>query len=53
LSSKVNASDIARELSLFLGGTGGGGKPTLAQSGGIDNGMLPKLQDKIKELLVR
>lgn len=51
LSSKINASEIAKELSLFLGGAGGGGKPTLAQSGGTDNGSLSEVQDKVISII--
>ncbi|MGN0929585.1 MAG: alanine--tRNA ligase [Alphaproteobacteria bacterium] len=36
LKDKISAVDIIRKLSTIMGGTGGGGRPDLAQSGGTD-----------------
>lgn len=51
ITNKFNAGIIAKELSLFLGGTGGGGQPSIAQAGGNDLSKLPKVKEKIQSLL--
>ncbi|MCZ6910520.1 MAG: DHHA1 domain-containing protein, partial [Rickettsia endosymbiont of Ixodes persulcatus] len=50
-TDKFNASNIVKELSLFLGGTGGGGHASLAQAGGNDIGKLTKIHEKLYSLL--
>ncbi|HJD55575.1 MAG TPA: alanine--tRNA ligase [Rickettsia endosymbiont of Pyrocoelia pectoralis] len=51
ITDKFNAGIIAKELSLFLGGSGGGGQPSIAQAGGSDLSKLPKVKEKIQSLL--
>jgi alanyl-tRNA synthetase len=51
ISIKFNAADIAKKLSHFLGGAGGGGAPTLAQAGGIEISKLTQLPHIIKEIV--
>nr|WP_253308186.1 alanine--tRNA ligase [Rickettsia endosymbiont of Ceutorhynchus assimilis] len=51
ISNKLNAGNIAKELSLFLGGNGGGGQPTVAQAGGSEISKLPSAVEKIKNLI--
>ncbi|WPY01378.1 Alanine--tRNA ligase [Candidatus Trichorickettsia mobilis] len=51
LSTKLHAGNIAKEISIFLGGNGGGGQAGIAQAGGIDTSKLPVLKEKIVEIL--
>ncbi len=51
ITNKFQANILANKISLFLGGTGGGGQVTIAQAGATDVSKLPKLQDKITNLL--
>ncbi|WP_342268091.1 alanine--tRNA ligase [Candidatus Tisiphia endosymbiont of Empis tessellata] len=51
ISNKVHAGNLAKEVSVFLGGSGGGGQANIAQAGGTDVSKVGKLQDIIKELL--
>lgn len=51
ISNKLNAGNIAKELSLFLGGNGGGGQPTIAQAGGSNISKLTSVVEKIKSLI--
>lgn len=51
ITDKFNAGLIAKELSLFLGGSGGGGQPSIAQAGGNDLSKLPKVKEKLQSLL--
>lgn len=51
ITDKYNAGIIAKELSLFLGGNGGGGRASLAQAGGNDIGKLTNIQEKLYSLL--
>ena len=51
LIDKVNAGNIAKELSLFLGGNGGGGQATIAQAGGNDLSKLTDIHQKLYSLL--
>lgn len=51
ITDKYNAGIIAKELSLFLGGSGGGGQASLAQAGGNDIGKLTNIQEKLHSLL--
>jgi len=52
ITDKFNAGIIAKELSLFLGGSGGGGQASsIAQAGGSDLSKLPKIKEKLQSLL--
>lgn len=51
ISDKMHAGNLARSISIFLGGSGGGGQATVAQAGGVDAGKLSKLLDKLKEMI--
>ncbi|WP_341758268.1 alanine--tRNA ligase [Candidatus Tisiphia endosymbiont of Ditula angustiorana] len=51
ISNKVHAGNLAKEVSVFLGGSGGGGQANIAQAGGMDVSKVGKLQDMIRELL--
>ncbi|MDE8611199.1 alanine--tRNA ligase [Rickettsia felis] len=51
ITDKYKAGIIAKELSLFLGGSGGGGQASLAQAGGNDIGKLTNIQEKLHGLL--
>jgi len=51
ISAKFNAADIAKKLSHFLGGAGGGGGLTLAQAGGVEASKLTQLPHIIKEIV--
>ncbi|MFY9589343.1 alanine--tRNA ligase [Rickettsia endosymbiont of Halotydeus destructor] len=51
ISNRFNAGNMAKELSLFLGGTGGGGQATIAQAGGSDISKLTNIVEKIKSLI--
>ncbi|WP_341787387.1 alanine--tRNA ligase [Rickettsia endosymbiont of Cantharis rufa] len=51
ITDKFNAGIIAKELSLFLGGSGGGGLPAIAQAGGNDLGKLTNIHEKLYSLL--
>ncbi|GAA5251925.1 alanine--tRNA ligase [Candidatus Rickettsia kedanie] len=51
ITDKYNAGIIAKELSLFLGGSGGGGQASLAQAGGSDIGKLTNIHEKLYSLL--
>lgn len=51
ITDKYNAGIIAKELSLFLGGSGGGGQPSIAQAGGNDIGKLTNIHEKLHSLL--
>ncbi|MFU7502236.1 MAG: alanine--tRNA ligase [Candidatus Tisiphia sp.] len=51
ISNKVYAGNLAKEVSVFLGGSGGGGQANIAQAGGTDVSKVGKLQDMIRELL--
>ncbi|QQV75774.1 Alanine--tRNA ligase [Rickettsia tillamookensis] len=51
ITDKFNAGIIVKELSLFLGGSGGGGQPSIAQAGGNDIGKLTNIHEKLHSLL--
>lgn len=51
VSSKIHAGNLAKELSLFLDGSGGGGQATIAQAGGGVSGKLAEVNKKIKKFL--
>ncbi|UCM86380.1 MAG: alanine--tRNA ligase [Rickettsia endosymbiont of Culicoides impunctatus] len=51
ISDKVHAGNLAKEISIFLGGSGGGGQANIAQAGGADVSKLGKLPDMIKGVL--
>ncbi|MCC8399959.1 MAG: alanine--tRNA ligase [Rickettsia endosymbiont of Platyusa sonomae] len=51
ISDKVHAGNLAKEISIFLGGSGGGGQANIAQAGGTDVSKLGKLPDMIKGVL--
>lgn len=51
-SQKLSASDIASNIAALLGGTGGGGSKTLAQSGAnFDATKLQNIESKIAEII--
>ena len=54
LTDRISAVDLARLGSVALGGTGGGGRPDLAQAGGPDAGAAEKalaaITGRIEEL---
>ncbi|MCC8483408.1 MAG: alanine--tRNA ligase [Rickettsia endosymbiont of Labidopullus appendiculatus] len=51
ISNKVHAGNLAKEISIFLGGSGGGGQANIAQAGGTDVSKLGKLPDMLKGVL--
>ncbi|MCC8416529.1 MAG: alanine--tRNA ligase [Rickettsia endosymbiont of Gnoriste bilineata] len=51
ISDKVHAGNLAKEISIFLGGSGGGGQANIAQAGGTDVSKLGQLPDMIKGVL--
>ncbi|WP_341753206.1 MULTISPECIES: alanine--tRNA ligase [unclassified Candidatus Tisiphia] len=51
ISDKVHAGNLAKEISIFLGGSGGGGQANIAQAGGADVSKLGKLPNMIKGVL--
>jgi alanyl-tRNA synthetase len=51
ISNKFHAGNIAKEVSLFLGGSGGGGQPTIAQAGAIDKGKLDRVAHMVKNYI--
>jgi alanyl-tRNA synthetase len=50
LKKGVNAGEVVRDVSKFMGG-GGGGKPNFAQGGGTDIGKLAEAIRKAEERL--
>ncbi|MDG1437220.1 MAG: alanine--tRNA ligase [Rickettsiaceae bacterium] len=50
ISSQYNAGKIAKEISAFVGGSGGG-QPCLAQAGGSDLSKMPQLQEKTLDIM--
>ncbi|AFE52435.1 alanyl-tRNA synthetase [Rickettsia prowazekii str. GvV257] len=52
ITDKFNAGIIAKELSLFLGGSGGGGQASIAQAGGNDIINLTNINKKLWSLIV-
>lgn len=52
LKEKINAVDLVKTASIIMGGKGGGGRPDLAQAGGVDktkaNDALIEIENKIK-----
>jgi len=52
ISSKFHAGSIAKEISFFLGGSGGGGQATIAQAGAIDRIKLNKVQNMVETYIV-
>jgi alanyl-tRNA synthetase len=51
ISHKIHAGYLAKEISIFLGGTGGGGKATIAQAGGVDPTKIGGLPNMIKKVI--
>ncbi|WP_375332265.1 alanine--tRNA ligase [Candidatus Tisiphia endosymbiont of Temnostethus pusillus] len=51
ITNKIHAGNLAKEISIFLGGSGGGGQANIAQAGGTDVSKIEKLPDMIRELL--
>ena len=51
LTSNFNSSKIIQEVSIILGGKGGGGREDLAQAGGTSLDNISKAIDKIKDNL--
>ncbi|CAF0761415.1 unnamed protein product [Didymodactylos carnosus] len=49
--NKVHAGNLAKSISIFLGGSGGGGQANIAQAGGVDTSKINLLPNKIKDLL--
>ena len=45
LTDTISAVDVVKKASVLLGGNGGGGRPDLAQAGGVD---MSKTDDVIK-----
>lgn len=50
LIKEINAGLIAKEVSILLGGKGGGGKPNLAQAGGDSLENFTKIKDLVENL---
>ncbi len=48
ISDKFHAGEIAKKISLFLGGTGGGGQSTIAQAGALYSKKLKDLESQLK-----
>ncbi|MBI1954596.1 MAG: alanine--tRNA ligase [Proteobacteria bacterium] len=51
LTNRVSAIDIVKAGSEILGGKGGGGRPDLAQAGGVDPSKTSKLHDLLEHML--
>jgi len=51
LTAKYSAVDLVRAAATVVGGTGGGGKPDMAQAGGNDVSKLDAAIAKIKEMI--
>jgi alanyl-tRNA synthetase len=51
LTDKYSAVDIVRTAAPVVGGSGGGGKPDMAQAGGNDISKLSSALEKIKEMI--
>ncbi|MET0314845.1 MAG: alanine--tRNA ligase, partial [Hansschlegelia sp.] len=51
LSAKFNAVDLVRAASAALGGSGGGGRPDMAQAGGPDGAKASEALDAVAALL--
>ncbi|WP_375326997.1 alanine--tRNA ligase [Candidatus Tisiphia endosymbiont of Nemotelus uliginosus] len=52
ITYKIHAGNLAKSISIFLGGSGGGGQANLAQAGGVDTSKISQLSATIQELLV-
>jgi alanyl-tRNA synthetase len=52
LSGKFNAADLVRDIAAALGGSGGGGKPELAQAGGNDASKIGEAVEQVKKKFV-
>ena len=51
LTDKYNAVDFVRAAAEVLGGKGGGGRPDMAQAGGVDVSKINEAISKVKELV--
>jgi alanyl-tRNA synthetase len=51
ISNKLHAGNIAKEVSIFLGGSGGGGQATIAQAGAIDKSKLSQVVSMVKQYI--
>ena len=51
LKQKFKANILIKELSVFFGGNGGGGREDLAQGGGTDLSQMPKIEKFISQLI--
>ena len=47
-TSKISAVDLVREAAAIVGGSGGGGRPEMAQAGGTDVGKIAQAVDAIR-----
>jgi len=52
LAARVNAVDLVKSAAQILGGTGGGGRPDMAQAGGSDATKVEEAIEKIKTMVV-
>ncbi len=51
LTSKISAVEMVKEVSVILGGKGGGGRPDMAQSGGSDSKNIMQVINKLKDYI--
>ena len=51
LTSKISAVEMVKEVSVILGGKGGGGRPDMAQSGGSDSKNSMQVINKLKDYI--
>ena len=51
LISKISAVEMVKEVSVILGGKGGGGRPDMAQSGGSDPQNSAQAINKLKDYI--
>ena len=52
ITTNFDSSEIIQEVSIILGGNGGGGRKDLAQAGGVKLNNLSKAIKKIKDNLI-
>jgi len=51
LHSKITAKNLVREISIFFGGSGGGGRNDLAQGGGNDPSKIKEFNNYLNQIL--